>query len=257
MRKIALLAVNTFRESVRSKVPLAFFFCAISLMLISALFSATTIGDRIQLLKDFGLASVSLTTVTFVVIAGSSLLAKELQRRTIFNILARPVPRYEFLLGKFFGLFFTSILLICIMGAALLALLYCFNGAIDLSVMEAYGFMILELAIVCATAIFFSSIVVTPSLNGLFTFGAFLAGRSVEYLANFSQDTDIPSILRYIAHILYAVLPHLNRLYVANDTVYGISLTLRYFGWAALYACGYSALLLALAAVAFERKNFS
>jgi Cu-processing system permease protein len=256
MRKIFAIAQNTFRESVRSKVLYSFFFFALFMVIVSTVFSTTTVGDHIRLLKDFGLAVLSLSTTAFVVVAGSALLAKELQRRTVFNILAKPVQRYEFILGKFLGLFATALTLVLLMGGGFSTLIGLCENRLDTALFAGYLGITLELLVTCACVIFFSSVVVTPMLSGLFTFGVFLAGRSVQYLATFGNDTDMPGVLRTASRILYWLLPHFELLNVSNDVVYSVAIPLNFYLWGALYALAYTGALLTISTVIFARRNF-
>jgi ABC-type transport system involved in multi-copper enzyme maturation permease subunit len=257
LSKVNAIALTTFRESIRSKILYSFFGFAIFLVLVSSLFSATTIGDQVKLLKDFGLFVTSLFSIAFVVVSGSTLLAKELSKKTVFNILAKPVYRWEFLAGKFLGMAVTAGSMIALMGASLMAYIAIFEGHVDWNLAQAFLFMGLELLIVCAIAIFFSSIVVTPMLVGMFTFGAFLAGRSVTYLAQFARDTEMPEMLRIISQALYWVFPHLDKLYIGNDVVYGFSANFELFVSSICYAVGYAAVMLVLASVIFNKREFN
>lgn len=256
---ISTIAINTYRELVRGKVLYIVLFFAVVVVSVGALFGSVTIGDQVVVIKDFGLFSISLFNVAFAVIAGSALLQKELMRKTIFNILAKPVPRWKFLVGKYLGMLMTSFLLLALMSIALQIFLFCFEGRVDTALVWAYLHMALEMMIVCAAAIFFSSLVVTPVLTGLFTFGLFLAGRSVEYLLYFIREGAVSDPLAAVLTILYYLLPHLNRLNMANDVVMGSSLSwnLSYFCWAVLYSLGYSGVLLGFAKLFFERREFN
>lgn len=143
------------------------------------------------------------------------------------------------------------------MGLGLSLYLGLFAGHLDLSLFQAYLYIIFELMIICACAIFFSSIVVTPMLSGIFTFGAFLAGRSVAYLLQFSEDNEMPLLLRSISRMLYWLFPHLDKLYIGNDVVYGFSANLTDVLSSMFYAGGYAGALLVLSNLIFTRKEFN
>lgn len=255
--KIAVIAMNTFRESVRSKILYSTLFFALLLVGLSAFFGSVTIGDQVLVIKNFGLTSISLFSVAFAVISGSALLQKELSRKTVYNILAKPVSRAEFVLGKYFGMVATVALLVALMGAALSLFVSIFEGRFDLLLCAGYGYTLLELLIVCAAALLFSSIVVTPLLSGLFTFGIFLAGRSVGYLLFFLTSADEHSLHSILFRTLYWLLPRLDVLNIGNDIVYGASIDKTNFIWSLLYALGYSGIMLTLATAFFSRREFN
>lgn len=259
MKAIEAIALTTFRESIRSKILYVVIVFAVIMVLVSTFFGAVTIGDQVIVIKDFGLFSVSLMSVAFAVISGSSLLSKELNRKTIYNILAKPVNRWEFLLGKYLGMLMTITLLIALMGIALSAFVVIFEQRLDVLMLRAYMFIWLELIIVCAAVIFFSSIVVTPMLNGLFTFGVFLAGRSIDYLMYYLSAAETPSLLAIVLKGMNAVLPHLSALNVSNEVVYGnvAVVSLSRMMWSFLYALGYSSILLVFANWIFKKREFN
>lgn len=257
MLRISAIAWNTYRESVRSKLLYSVFFFAALLVAVSALFGSVTIGDQVKVIKDFGLFAVSFFSVAYAVISGATLLQKELSRKTIYNILAKPVHRWEFVCGKYFGMLLTAALMTAMMGAALTLFSFLFDWKVDLLLMQALYFILLQVAIVCAVTIFFSSIVVTPMLSGAFSFAIFLAGRSTEYILRLMENGQPSAALQHLLYAAYWMLPHLNQLDAANHVVYGIPATAGAMLWGLLYAAGYSGVLLVLGTLIFSRREFN
>jgi ABC-type transport system involved in multi-copper enzyme maturation permease subunit len=255
--KIFAIAQNTFRESVRSKILYSTIAFAIILVLVSALFGTVTIGDQLLVIKDFGLLSMTIFAVAYSAISGTTLLQKELLRRTIHNILAKAVTRFEFLSGKYLGMVATVSLMLLIMGMALQLFLLAVSGSWQSLMLLAYYYVWLELLIVCAAAIFFSAMVVTPVLAGLFTVGLFLAGRSCEFLLYFIEKDIVSDNSALILKLLYWILPHLNQLNIGNDVVYGISPPLLHLAYSTFYAISYSVTMLLLAILIFGKKEFN
>ena len=261
MRKIAALAQNTLRESLRSQVLYSIIVFAILLVLAAALFGRVTIGDQIKVIKDFGLFSISIFSVAFAIISGALLLHKELTRKTVYNILAKPVTRSEFVIGKFLGLFANALSVIVILGLLLVASCAIAEGQLDRLLIQSLYYIALETMIICAATIFFSAIVVTPILSGLFSLGLFIVGRSSSYLLKMSDSlAETGAELGSSAlRGLYPILPHLDQLNVSNDAVAGL---IDVFSgsravWAVLYSGGYSLVLLLLAVIIFARREFN
>lgn len=257
MRRVFAIATTTFRESIRSKVLYSMFFFAIAIVLVSALFGSVTIGDQVVVIRNFGLFSLSFFGVAYAVISGASLLAKELARKTIYNVLAKPVRRWEFLWGKYLGMLTTVTLMIIVMAAGLIGFTLFFDSNFNPAMIQATYQIILQLMIVCACTIFFSSIVVTPLLSGAFAFGVFLAGRSTEYLLYFVNNQSIKGILAGLLKGAYWLLPHLNELDMSNHAAYGETASLAFMLWSSMYAIGYSGILLVLANLFFLRREFN
>jgi len=253
--KVFAIALNTCREAIRDKVLYSILLFACVVTAVSAAFGWASIGDTIKFVKDFSLFSISFFGVVTTVVLGVNLLSKELGKRTIYNILSKPVRRWHFLLGKFLGLLATLAVMMALMTVTLLTLLYFLEGRLDLQIVPVIAVMVLELSILSAVAIFFSSIVVTPALAGLFTAATFIAGRSIPMLGYF-MTPDQPTTLRYLARGLGTVLPHLNQFYIADHVVYGLSLPLVYYLHATIYAGAYTALLLIVSVAIFRRREF-
>lgn len=253
--KLLAIALTTFREAVRNKVVYAILLLACLLTAVAAAFGSASIGDTLKFVKDFSLLSISLFGVVTTVVLGVNVLSREFGRRTIYIILSKPVARWQFLVGKFLGLLATVTIMMVIMAAALVTVLYSLDGRFDWELLPVVGAMVLELGILLAVAIFFSSIVVTPALAGLFTAATFVAGRSTPLLSYFF-DQEQPAVVRYAMRLLYAVLPHLDRLYVADRVVSGQTPPASYYLHAGVYAAAYAGVLMVLSAAIFRRREF-
>ncbi len=256
LERILVIAINTYRESVRSKLIYSVFFFAAVLVCVSALFGSVTIGDQVKVIKDFGLFAICFFSVAYAVISGATLLQKELTRKTIYNILSKPVRRSEFVLGKYLGMLLTVALLIALMTLALAVFTFFFESRIDWLLAQAAFFIFLQLAIVCAVTLFFSSIVVTPLLSGAFTFAIFLVGRSTEYILRFIDIQPLP-LVRHVLRGVYTVLPHLNALDVSDRIVYAIPAAPDAMFWSFAYAAAYAGALLVPAILIFARREFN
>ncbi|MCI5066079.1 ABC transporter permease [bacterium] len=256
-RRVRAISKSTFRESIRSKVLYAVVLFAVLVIAVSGIFGSVTIGDQVRVMKDFGLFSLSLFSVLYCVISGSTLLHKELAKKTILTILARPVRRWEFLAGKFFGMFFTAVVLLLLMATGLSIFLYLFEGSFDQRMLLAYYHIGLELLIVCAAVIFFSSIVVTPMLIGLFSFGIFLAGRSLDLLLYFLDEEIVVGFGATVIQAMYWSLPHLNSIHVSDALVYDVPLSELHTVWGTVYSVTYSLFLFLIAQKLFQRREVS
>jgi len=255
MRTFAI-ALNTAREAIRNKLLYSILLFAVFVVAIAALFGSVSIGDQMKFIKDFSLMSVSLFGVAIAVMLGVSMLNKELGRKTIYNILSKPVARWEFIVGKFLGLVATLVLVVALMTTALLGIVAAFEGRIDWTLALGGGMTVLELMILVAVALFVSAVVVTPTIAGLVTAAAFIAGRCSGYL-EFFTGPEQPLMLRGLAKGLYWVLPHLDRLNVANQVAYGDTVAPRYVLMVGLYAAAYSGILLLFAIFMFSRRELA
>jgi ABC-type transport system involved in multi-copper enzyme maturation permease subunit len=255
MRTFAI-ALNTAREAIRNKLLYSILLFAVLVVAVAALFGSVSIGDPMKFVKDFSLMSVSLFGVAIAVMLGVSMLHKELGRKTIYNILSKPVARWEFIVGKFLGLVATLVLVVALMTTALLAIVAAFEGRVDWTLAVGAQMSVLELMILVAVALFVSAVVVTPTIAGLVTAATFVAGRCAGYLEYFG-GSDEPLVLRGVARALYWMLPHLDRLNVANQVAYGDRVAPAYLLTVGIYAFAYTGILLLLAIFMFSRRELA
>lgn len=255
MSRIWAIALNTSRESIRNKVLYTVMFFAALLIGIASAFGAVSLGDSMKFVKDFALTGLSLFGVAATVVLGVTMVYNELQRRTIYNVLSKPVGRGEFLVGKYLGLMATLFTMMLGMGMAVWLVVFALEGQPDWGLVPAFLLMLAEIAILAAAAVFFSTVVVTPALAGLFTAAAFVAGRSASWLVHF-QGAEFPSVLRWLAIVLERVLPRLDQLYVADRILAGQTIPASLYLWAGVYALCYIAVLLSASFALFRRREF-
>jgi len=253
--KTLALALNTAREAVRNRILYSILFFAVLMVAIAAVFGAASIGDQVKYMKDFSLMSVSLFGVIIAIVLGVNLLHQELGKKTIFNILSKPVARWQFIVGKFLGLLATLSLIVVVMSAGVVGAFAMLTGRADWGLVVASFAALLELMVVIAVALFFSSLVVTPSLAGMFTAATFVAGRSASYLLYFLNG-DQPRPIQVVATGLYWILPRLDRFTVADQIVYGTLPDPSYLAVLVAYAGAYAGILLLLSIGLFSRREF-
>lgn len=257
MRSVLAIALTTFREVNRSKIIYALLVAGAAIVSLAYFFGSITIGDQQMVVKDFGLFSISMLAVLFAVISGTSLLAKELGKKTIYNILSKPLSRSSFLIGKFFGLFGTATVCISMMTAALFLCCWALSGTPPWEVIHTAVYITLELAVVSAIAMFFSSVLVTPVLAGLLTAAIFMAGRLAHYLPQLADNFQLTGLPRAIITAIFYVLPHLNDLAVGDRLVFGEAVPVTHLIWSAIYVVGYCGVVLGFACFLFRRREFN
>jgi ABC-type transport system involved in multi-copper enzyme maturation permease subunit len=268
MKATAAIALNAFRESVRDKVLYNLVLFAILLIGASYLLGQLTAGQDVKIIKDLGLAATSAFGLFIAVFIGIGLVSKEVERRSIYSLLPKPIHRYQLVLGKYVGLSFTLAVNVAVMAVALYAiLLYMSWGvpalvqsgwdapALDPALAKAIGLIFVELMLITAIALFFSTFS-TPILSAAFTFGLFVAGHFSADLRNFDQVVDSPAAIR-VARGLYWVLPNLAQFDVKAQVVHAQPVPFGYIAMACGYAALYVSMLLAVAMYVFSKRDFS
>jgi len=266
-RVVATVALNVFRESVRDKVLYNLVLFAIVLMGASYLLGQLTIEQDVKIIKDLGLTATSVFGLFIAVFIGIGLVSKEVERRSIYSLLAKPLRRHEFLLGKYLGLVLTLLVNVSAMTAALFAILAVMRWArpelaqfapeapiVDPGLLKAVVLIFGELAIVTACALFFSTYS-TPMLSAAFTFSLWIVGHFNDDLRHF--ETVVRSrAAAWLARILYYLLPNLAPFDVKAAIVHGQPVPSGYILLTLGYAAVYIAILLVGATIIFARRDF-
>ncbi len=256
--RIYAIAINTFREAIRNKILYSVLFFVALLLGASAFFGSVTIGNQAQVIKDSGLFSLSFFGALLTIITGVSLLNKELKQKTIYNIISKPVSRWEFMLGKQLGLTLTVGVLVSFMGVGLFAFAAIFERRPDMLLFQGVLFSIMEVTVLSSIVMFFSSMAVTTTLPGLFTLAAYIAGHSLDYLKYFlSQDADARPVARMLVEFFSWVIPDLSLFNVNASIVYGVPIGAAQLGYTLLYTLAYSFAAITIAALIFGRRELN
>jgi ABC-type transport system involved in multi-copper enzyme maturation permease subunit len=209
MQRVLAIARNTYRETVRDKILYNLILFALIMIFSSLALGQLTLGNDDKVILDLGFSAISIFGTLIAIFIGIGLVYKELEKRTVYALLSKPVHRYELILGKYLGLLFTLLVNVAIMTVGLeLALLY--TGRIGfggyLRVLPGVFVIFLSLALVTALALLFSSFS-TPALSALFTFFLWVIGHFGSDLQGFGELTRSAPI-RWLCRVLYYVIPN-------------------------------------------------
>ncbi len=252
---IYIIAFNTFREAVRDRI-LYNLILFVLLITASAIFlGELTAGQEARVIVDLGLSAVLMFGTFISIFVGVSLVWKEIEKRTVYSIFSKPVRRSEFIIGKYLGLCLTLLVNITVMGVGItLALLYVHGSSLVGQVWAAVLLIYLELTIVTAAAIMFSSFS-TPALSALLTFFVFVIGHFSASLRVVAQDIG-STWARNFFDALYYLTPNLSHFSFITEAANGITPQPVTMGGAILYAFIYDVILLTATVVIFSRRNF-
>ena len=267
MRVVALVAGAVFKESVRDRVQYSMAAFAVLLIAASYLISQLTAGQDMKIIKDLGLAAISWFGLLIAIFIGIGLVSKEVECRSVYSLLTKPLTRAQCILGKYAGLVFTLVVNLSVMAVALALLLAYMNAvarpelraswsapALDPRMVTAIVLTVAELMVVTAIALFFSTFS-SPLLSALFTFGFWVAGHFSQDLRNLEAVLEMPAVAG-ILRGLYYLLPNLASFNVRAEVVHGIDVPARSVLLTLAYAAAYIAALLVGAIVIFRRRDF-
>jgi ABC-type transport system involved in multi-copper enzyme maturation permease subunit len=253
--RIGHIAYNTFREAVRDRV--LYNLIAFALLLSGSAILVGQISMDVERLVvvNMGLTAVSLFGLVIAIFIGIQLVSKEIERRTLYTVLSRPVRRWEFIVGKFFGLAGTLVVNTFFMAigvfGALLYVAHKFQKP-DGWILVALYFIVLQFVIICAIALFFSSFS-SPLLSAVFSFSLFVIGSFAEDLRRFAAMAN--TLTRWVVSGIAYILPNLSSLNVISSVAHRQPVSAQLILNNTAYALLYTATALCGAVLIFERRN--
>ena len=261
------IAVNAFRESVRDKVLYNLVLFAVVMIGASYLIGQLTAGQDVKIIKDLGLSATSAFGLFIAVFIGIGLVSKEVERKSIYSLLAKPISRASFIIGKFLGLVLTLAVNVAAMTVAYYAVLAYMNWmaepgmreswpapATDVRLVVPIVLILAQLTVVTAIALFFSTFS-SPLLSALLTLCIWTAGHFNADLRNFQAVVDSPPAV-YTARTLYYLLPNFASFDVKTQVVHGDAVPPADVALTLAYAVVYVAALLVAAVAVFRRRDF-
>jgi ABC-type transport system involved in multi-copper enzyme maturation permease subunit len=267
VKTLGWIAINGFREAVRDKVMYSLVAFAVLLIVASYIVGELTAGQDVRITKDLGLSAIGIFGLFMAIFIGIGLVSKEVERRSIYSLLAKPIRRSDLVIGKYLGLVLTLVVNVAVMTAALYLVLAYLGTAeselarqareaplLDPALLKAVGLMLVQLMVVTATALFFSTFS-TPILSAVLTFLVYVAGFFSADLRNFDQVVD-SRVVQALARGLYYMLPNLASFDVTAQVVHGLPITWRYMAVTTAYGLTYITILLVMSVTIFSRRDF-
>jgi ABC-type transport system involved in multi-copper enzyme maturation permease subunit len=252
--KIGAIALNTFKEAIRDRILYLLLFFAVVCIVFSRILALLTVGDRVKIIKDVGLSSLSLFGALMAILMGVGLVYKEIDKRTIHSLLVKPIHRYQFLLGKYFGLVLTLLVMLLLMSLIYLAVIFLHTFKIEWPMFIAILFIFLELCLVTSVALLFSCFS-TPILSSLFSLAFYLIGHFSWGLETLIKKVK-PGVGKTLAQLLYHFVPDLENFNFKMEIVQNLPIPAKIYLFSTLYGIFYTAFILALALLVFRKRDF-
>ncbi|MFO7675531.1 MAG: ABC transporter permease [bacterium] len=252
--RIRAIAVNTFREAIRDKIFLTLLVFAGLVMASAKVIQPLALGEEAKVVQDLGLAALTLFCVLIAVLVGGRLVYKEIEKRTVYIVLAKPVRRWEFIVGKYCGLMAVLLVSVAVMAVGFYLILLVTGVPLSAYPLVAMVMTVFELSILTAVAILFSTFV-TPIASAVFTLAVYFLGHMTRDLRLLAAMSPSP-LVKAVSQFLYYVLPNLNNFNVRGEVVHNVLLDPGALALTAVYGLAYSATLLLVAVLLFSRRDF-
>ena len=249
------IARQTVREALRRRVMWIFLICGLFLISLGPVFGFLSPRDSQTVLRSLGLASILLAGLFITIVTCIYLIPVEIERRTIYTVLSKPVQRYQFVLGKFLGGFATVFVNIAAMGVVFLMMIYLQEHKIPSEMFQGVIMTFFQMMLLAAMTIFFSTFA-TPVVNFFLSFGIFLVGNLSTVTE--SLTTNRNGVVRFAGNVVHYLLPNFGNFNIQNSIIHPTSEIANqsvYIAQNVIYAVVYSAVLLILAILIFDRRE--
>ncbi len=256
MSPVFSVARNSFREAIRDRILLSLVAFAVLLAGAALLFSQMAFGDTASAVINFSLFAITLFGAVIAVFLGNQLVAKEIERRTLYTLLARPLSRRQFIFGKYFGLLAALALNTALMLAALLVALAGLHSLWqpgESAVLIAGLNIFFALGLLTALSLLFSSFS-SPVLAAAFSLVLFLIGNFARDLHGLGE-TSHHAATRWLALGIYYLLPNFSNFNLATSASHFQPPPGQLLAWNAGYAAFYMLILLGLASLILETRD--
>ncbi|MEK9156223.1 MAG: ABC transporter permease subunit [Patescibacteria group bacterium] len=253
MNNIIAIAKNTFRETIRDRILYGILAFALLFLLSTVLFGSISLGEDIKIIKDLGLAGIYIFSIIITIFIGTSLIYKEIEKRTLYIIFSKPVSASQFILGKFLGLMSGIKMIVLLMVAVYLAVVYFNGGGFDYLALYSIVLLLFELAIFIALTILFS-VFTSPLAATIYSIIILYIGHSLTMLHKAGEKSG-GEVQKWLADIIYYLLPNLEKFNLRNSVVHGLAPDPGQIIYPIIYAVFYTAILLYLANLAIRKRD--
>lgn len=253
LKKSLVIGRYTFKEIIGSKILYNTLFLGLALLLVTYVAFSFTYGEPSRVALDFGMGCLSLSSIGIAIFIGVGILSKEIENRTVYMIISRPVPRFTFILGKYLGLSLVLILNILILSLITLSLFFLIGGTFSPLILWSILFIIIEsLLVLCLVGTL--SMITTPTMSVLYTLVLYVIGHSVDTAMTTSFVINRPEI-QTLLEGYHFVLPAFYKFNIKDFLLYENNLGLSYLVGIFGYGLVYTAFLILISIYIFEKKN--
>lgn len=257
MRRILAVAEYIFKQSFRNKILNVLIIFAVFAIGFSFVISALAQEVELKMIKDFGLFSISIFAFLTLMLSITIQMFEETELKTMLVIMVKPIKRHEYIIGKYLGILATILMNVILMLAALMIIIKIKGGeAWDLQLIVSAGASFVSMAIISAVALFLSTLATSVPGCVIYMFFTYVLGHLTVHLKNIADNVDNAAV-KIIVDVIYYIFPNLE-LFNLKDKIYSTEglFSLQYVGLAAGYAILYSAAMLLITSMIFEKKEF-
>lgn len=253
MHNILVIAQGTVVRQLRNKVLYLLILVCLCLVGVGSLYRILSLETEAKLMRDLGLAGISLIGMVIAVFIGSNEVGKELREGTLDALLAKPLGRDEFILGKYLGTLFVALINIAIITVGFLIIMSFYEGSLRLDLIRAVVLNVFEVSVIISVAIFFTTFL-PEAVSAVITFLIFVIGHGAHMLLLVSERTEM-SVPRIAAKVLFYLIPNLHHFNIRAAVGHELAIPGTYVGYAVIYGLCYTGMALCLSVLVFRRRE--
>ena len=250
MRVIAI-AKNTFKEALRGKMFNIMLVFALVTIGSTKMFSFFTPREEMKMIKDMGFFFIVFFGLLIAIFLGAKMITEELEKKTIYTVLSKPVHRYELILGKLVGTMFALLINLCFMAGVFLGVIYLKERVLNLEIFKAMFLIFVSLSLLSSIAIMFSTFA-TTTISVTLTVFLYIVGNIFEYLKHLAQKGGM--VLKFVLEGAYYLFPNFTNFNINRDVVHGTAVSGLHILKVTIYGLNYI-IIFTLLAVLFFRKR--
>lgn len=254
MSRVWAIAANTFREAIRDRVLYSILFFAVLVLFTSLVMGDISIGDTHKVVRSVALGAIAVFGSIISIFLGIGLVYKEIERKTIYTIASKPLPRWMFIVGKYAGLMMVIGVQLLAMTLLYTVLMTSQQGVPPAQVYIAMGLLYLELGLLTAWALLFSTYS-GPNLAAAFSLAVFVIGHLADDVWLFGKQAS-SEVTRQAAAVLYWILPNFEMFNILDLAIHDLPVPMNQVWGAVAYGGGYTAAVLAVAVAIFSSRDF-
>jgi ABC-type transport system involved in multi-copper enzyme maturation permease subunit len=253
MNALWVIAQNSVQENIRNRIMMVILLFSGALITVAGVVSHWSLNEQAKIIKDFGLAAISIFGLLIAMFVGVRTMHQEIEQKTIYMLVSKPIARWQIILGKYSGLAVTVLMNLSILTVCLLCIDYTIERSIAWKLLPAIGLTMLEIMIVLAWAVFFSMLT-TSVLSSILTFVIYIMGHmapDVMLYTKLHPEAAINPVLK----TLFSIIPNLENFNIKSAVVGNLVVPENTVTYAILYGTAYTAVILLLACTIFARKD--
>ena len=255
---IVVIAQTTFGEALRKKILNIFLFITLALIAFSVSFASFSMREELTLIKSFGLGIIAIAGMFIAIVLGINLVPSEIEKRTIYTLLAKPVYRYEFLLGKFLGAMMTILANLLLMTLVFFVMVTWKNHWIpEWTLLKGILMIFFQLFLLSSVALFFS-VFLTPVVNFFLTSAVYIIGSLSEVTMSMANNKEVNIVIKGFYWVIHYMIPNFANFFTQNSLIHPsvvIRSEFQYYAQNIVYAIVYASILLIITILVFDRRD--